>query len=59
VFDPHGGPLPVRGSHRGHCIDVEAIFEEDDPAIGEDAVLDTLAEVWLRAIYGTTEPPAG
>jgi hypothetical protein len=38
---------------------LQATFEGDDPSIGEDAVLDTLAEVWLRAIYGTTEPPAG
>jgi AcrR family transcriptional regulator len=38
---------------------LQATFEGDAPAIGEDAVLDTLAEVWLRAIYGTTEPAAG
>jgi hypothetical protein len=35
---------------------LQATFEDDIPAIEESAVLDTLAEVWLRAIYGTTQP---
>jgi AcrR family transcriptional regulator len=38
---------------------LQASFEGEAPSIGEDAVLETLAEVWLRAIYGTTEPPVG
>ena len=33
-----------------------AAFEEHGPAIGEETILDTLVEVWLRSIYGTTEP---
>jgi AcrR family transcriptional regulator len=35
---------------------LRATFEEDSPAIGEEALLDTLVEVWLRSIYGTTTP---
>jgi hypothetical protein len=38
---------------------LQATFEGDTPAIGEDAVLETLAESWPRAIYSRTEPPAG
>jgi TetR/AcrR family transcriptional regulator, ethionamide resistance regulator len=38
---------------------LHATFEGDTPAIGEEAMLDTLVAVWLRAIYGTTSPPAG
>jgi len=36
---------------------LQATFEDDAPAIAEDGILDTLVEVWLRAIYGTTTPP--
>lgn len=36
---------------------LQASFEDDAPAIAEDGILDTLVEVWLRAIYGTTAPP--
>jgi hypothetical protein len=35
---------------------LHATFEEEQPAIAEDAVLDSLVEVWLRAIYRTDEP---
>jgi AcrR family transcriptional regulator len=35
-----------------------AAFEEEAPAIGEQTILDTLVEVWLRSIYGTADPPA-
>jgi AcrR family transcriptional regulator len=35
---------------------LQATFEGDAPAIGEDAVRDALLEVWLRAIYATTTP---
>jgi AcrR family transcriptional regulator len=34
-----------------------ASFAGESPAVQEDALLDTLVEVWLRAIYGTTTPP--
>jgi hypothetical protein len=33
-----------------------AALAEDGPAIGPDTILDTLVVVWLRTIYGTTEP---
>ena len=33
-----------------------ASFAGESPALAEDALLDTLVEVWLRAIYGTTTP---
>jgi AcrR family transcriptional regulator len=35
---------------------LHATFEGQEPAIDEDAVLDTLVQVWLRAIYRTDEP---
>ena len=35
---------------------LHATLEGEEPAIGEDAVLDSLVEVWLRAIYRTDEP---
>jgi hypothetical protein len=34
-----------------------AMLAGEPPAIDDGAVDDTLVEVWLRAIYGTTEPP--
>ena len=33
-----------------------ATLEGDSPAIGEGTILDTLVDVWLRCIYGTTTP---
>ena len=33
---------------------LQASFEGDEPAIGQEAMLDTLTEVWLRAIYGAS-----
>jgi AcrR family transcriptional regulator len=33
-----------------------ATFSGDGPAIDEDAVVDVLVELWLRAIYGTAPP---
>ena len=36
---------------------LHATFQGEEPAIGEQAVLDTLVEVWLRAIYRSDEPP--
>jgi AcrR family transcriptional regulator len=36
---------------------LNATFQGEEPAIGEQAVLDTLVEVWLRAIYRSDEPP--
>jgi AcrR family transcriptional regulator len=33
-----------------------ATLSGEPPAIDDDAVLDALVEVWLRAIYGTTAP---
>ena len=36
---------------------LQATFEEEGPAIAESAILDTLVEVWLRSIYGGTDPP--
>jgi hypothetical protein len=38
---------------------LQATFESEAPAIGEDTVFGTLVEVGLRAIYGTTGPPVG
>ena len=38
---------------------LHASFAGDGPAVGADAVVDTLLEVWLRAIYGADEPAAG
>ncbi|HEX5225086.1 MAG TPA: TetR/AcrR family transcriptional regulator [Solirubrobacteraceae bacterium] len=35
-----------------------ATLAGEPPAIEDGAVDDTLVEVWLRAIYGTTEPPS-
>jgi len=35
---------------------LHASFEGDGPAIGQATILDTLVEVWLRSIYGTTTP---
>ena len=35
----------------------DASFAGEAPAVAESNILDTLVEVWLRAIYGTTEPP--
>jgi TetR/AcrR family transcriptional regulator, ethionamide resistance regulator len=37
---------------------LHATFEGESPAIAADALLDTLASVWLRAIYETGSPPA-
>lgn len=34
---------------------LQAIFVEETPAIAEDAAIDTLAHVWLSAIYGSAE----
>jgi AcrR family transcriptional regulator len=34
-----------------------ATFAEDPPALAEEAVMDTLLSIWLKAIYDTTEPP--
>ena len=34
-----------------------ATFAGQQPAIAEDAVVETLVVVWLGAIYGTTDPP--
>ena len=36
---------------------LQATLEHDQPAIGEDHVLDALVEVWLRAIYGSAPAP--
>ena len=33
-----------------------AVFAGEAPAVPEDSVIDVLVEVWLRAIYGTTDP---
>jgi AcrR family transcriptional regulator len=30
-----------------------ASFEQRGPTLGEDAIVDTLAEIWLHSIYGT------
>jgi AcrR family transcriptional regulator len=38
---------------------LRAALEEDGPSIGDDALLDTLTELWLRAIYAGAEPPGG
>jgi TetR/AcrR family transcriptional regulator, ethionamide resistance regulator len=35
----------------------DASFAKEAPAVAEDSILDTLVEVWLRAIYGTVDPP--
>jgi AcrR family transcriptional regulator len=35
-----------------------ATFESDSPAILEETMLDTLTELWLRAIYAGTPPDA-
>jgi AcrR family transcriptional regulator len=35
----------------------DASFAGEAPAVREGAILDTLVEVWLRAIYGTDDPP--
>jgi AcrR family transcriptional regulator len=37
---------------------LQATLEQDSPALEETKILDTLVDVWLRAIYGTTEPKA-
>ncbi|MCI2422952.1 TetR/AcrR family transcriptional regulator [Saccharopolyspora sp. K220] len=34
-----------------------ATFTDDQPAIPESGMLNTLLELWLRSIYGTTSPP--
>jgi AcrR family transcriptional regulator len=34
-----------------------ATFAGDPPALAEDTVMDVLLSIWLRSIYGTTEPP--
>jgi AcrR family transcriptional regulator len=36
---------------------LQAAFEADQPAVGEETILDTLTEVWLRAIYAGSPPP--
>jgi len=36
---------------------LHASFDGESPAIAEDALLDTLATIWLRAIYETGSPP--
>jgi TetR/AcrR family transcriptional regulator, ethionamide resistance regulator len=33
-----------------------ATFADESPSLEQDRVLDVLVEIWLRAIYGTTEP---
>jgi AcrR family transcriptional regulator len=33
-----------------------AALEDESPAIGHETILDTLVEVWLRAIYATDAP---
>jgi AcrR family transcriptional regulator len=33
-----------------------ATFADESPSLEEDRVLDVLVEIWLRAIYGSTEP---
>jgi TetR/AcrR family transcriptional regulator, ethionamide resistance regulator len=35
---------------------LRAIFVEDDPAVAEPAAIETLAHIWLNAIYGTADP---
>lgn len=35
-----------------------AALEGESPSIADEAILDTLVEVWLRAIYGTSSPRA-
>ena len=35
---------------------LHATFAGESPALQEEALLDTLVEVWLRAIYATTTP---
>jgi AcrR family transcriptional regulator len=37
---------------------LHASFEGEAPAIAQEAMLDTLVAVWLRAIYETDSPPA-
>ena len=37
---------------------LHASFAGDGPTVGEDAIVDTLLEVWLRAIYGADAPAA-
>lgn len=34
-----------------------ATFAGDPPALAEETVMDVLLSIWLRSIYGTTEPP--
>lgn len=34
-----------------------ATFADDPPALAEETVMDVLLSIWLRSIYGTTEPP--
>jgi TetR/AcrR family transcriptional regulator, ethionamide resistance regulator len=36
---------------------LQATFEADTPALSDEAVLQTLSEVWLRAIYAAPGPP--
>jgi TetR/AcrR family transcriptional regulator, ethionamide resistance regulator len=36
---------------------LHAAFEGDSPAVAEETILDTLVEIWLRAIYCTSTPP--
>ncbi|HXY44099.1 MAG TPA: TetR/AcrR family transcriptional regulator [Acidimicrobiales bacterium] len=38
---------------------LEASFDGDTPALDDAAVIDTLVEVWLRAIYAAVTPPRG
>ena len=33
-----------------------AVFAGEAPTLHEDSVIDVLVEIWLRAIYGTTDP---
>lgn len=35
---------------------LRAIFVEETPAVAEERVVDTLAHIWLSAIYGTPDP---
>ncbi len=35
-----------------------AALARDSPAVGDQTILDTLVEVWLRAIYSTSTPSA-
>lgn len=38
---------------------VQSALEAQEPSIGDEAVVDTLATAWLRVIYGADLPPAG